>query len=136
MVGDLEIDPHNSDRMMYGIGATVYGTNNLTDWDLDQQILIEVMAKGIEETAVLDLVSPPSGAPLVSALGDIAGFRHDDLQVVPLQNHENPDWATTTGLDFAQNNPSFMVRVGNGEEDGKTDSLPFDPSPGGDCADY
>jgi xyloglucan-specific exo-beta-1,4-glucanase len=118
MVGDLEIDPFNSDRMMYGTGATLYGSDNLTAWDAGNQITIEVMAQGIEETSVLDLISPPWGAPLVSGLGDIAGFRHDDLNVVPEARFENPTWSTTTGLDFAELNPSFMVRVGNGAEDG------------------
>jgi hypothetical protein len=37
------------------------------------------MAAGLEETAVLDLISPPSGAPLISGLGDVAGFRHTNL---------------------------------------------------------
>jgi len=32
---------------------------------------------------VLDLVSPPEGAPLVSAVGDLVGFVHDDLKVGP-----------------------------------------------------
>lgn len=47
MIGDLEIDPFDSDRMMYGTGATIYGTKNLTDWDDDEKINISVMAKGL-----------------------------------------------------------------------------------------
>ena len=63
MVGDLEIDPFNSNRMMYGTGATIYGSDDLLAWDSGGQIHITVKAQGIEETAVLDLISPPSGAP-------------------------------------------------------------------------
>ena len=33
MIGDLEINPFNSDEMLYGTGATIYGCDNLTDWD-------------------------------------------------------------------------------------------------------
>ncbi|HEY0531018.1 MAG TPA: xyloglucanase, partial [Actinoplanes sp.] len=78
----LAIDPFNSDRMLYGTGATLYGTTQLTNWDKNTTFTIKPMAKGIEETAVLDLASPPSGAPLVSALGDISGFYHADLDAV------------------------------------------------------
>ena len=83
MIDDVEIDPFNSDRMMYGTGATLYGTNNLTAWDTGGTVNISVMAKGIEELAILGLISPPSGAHLVSAVGDVAGFRHDDLLTPP-----------------------------------------------------
>ena len=69
MTESLEIDPFDSDRMMYGTGATVYGTENLTDWDTGATFTIKPMVKGLEETAVLDLVSPPSGAPLLSRAG-------------------------------------------------------------------
>lgn len=118
MVGDFEIDPFDSNTAYYGTGATLYGTTNLEQWDFSN-MLIEVMADGIEETAVLDLVSPP-GLPLVSALGDIAGFRHDDLSLAPAHNHKNPDWSTSTSLDFAELDPTFMVRVGNGVDGGKS----------------
>jgi xyloglucan-specific exo-beta-1,4-glucanase len=112
MIGDLEIDPFNSDRMMYGTGATLYGSNNLTTWDSGGTVNISVMAKGIEETAVIGLISPPSGAHLLSALGDVSGFRHDDLTQPPSTNFTIPAFASTQGIDFAELNPSFMVRVG------------------------
>ena len=109
----VEIDPFNSDRFMYGTGATIYGANNLTDWDSDGIVQIKTMVKGLEETAVQDLVSPPVGAPLFSALGDIAGFKHDDLAVVPDMMFQSPTFGTTTSIDFAELNPSIMVRVGH-----------------------
>ncbi|RCV49492.1 beta propeller repeat protein [Marinitenerispora sediminis] len=113
MTESLEIDPFDSDRMMYGTGATVYGSRDLTAWDRDEQITIEVMAQGLEETAVNDLVSPPAGAPLVSALGDIGGFRHDDLGRVPARMFTSPNFDSTTSLDFAEKSPNVLVRSGN-----------------------
>ena len=63
MTESLEIDPFNSNRLMYGTGATIYGTTNLTAWDTGGKVTIKPMAQGLEETAVLDLISPPPGAP-------------------------------------------------------------------------
>ncbi|MER5756874.1 cellulose binding domain-containing protein [Streptomyces sp. NPDC002088] len=113
MTEALEIDPFNSARMMYGTGATIYGTENLTNWDSGGQIAIKPMVQGLEETAVNDLASPPSGAPLLSALGDIGGFRHTDLTTVPSMMYTSPNFTTTTSLDFAETNPNTVVRVGN-----------------------
>ncbi|TDC10426.1 xyloglucanase [Nonomuraea longispora] len=113
MTESLEIDPFDSDRMMYGTGATVYGSENLTRWDTGGQFTIKPMARGLEETAVLDLISPPSGAPLVSGLGDIAGFRHTDLDAVPPTMFTSPTFTSTTSLDYAEQNSSVMVRAGN-----------------------
>jgi len=109
----LEIDPFNSNRMLYGTGATLYGTTQLTNWDAGTTFAIKPMAKGLEETAVLDLASPPSGAPLVSALGDVGGFYHADLDTVPASFHDTPSLGSNTSLDFAELNPSVFVRVGN-----------------------
>ncbi|WP_375143140.1 X2-like carbohydrate binding domain-containing protein [Paenibacillus sp. D2_2] len=114
MIGDLEIDPFNSNRMMYGTGATIYGTNNLTDWDLGKKINLSVMAKGIEETAVIDLISPPSGAHLISGLGDVTGFRHDNLTQAPAKMMTNPN--STTDIDYAELDPSYIVRVGTADK--------------------
>ena len=115
MTESLAIDPFNSDRMFYGTGATVYATTQLTNWDRNTTFTIKPMAKGLEETAVLDLASPPSGAPLVSALGDIGGFYHADLDTVPAGFHDTPSLGSNTSLDFAELSPAFFVRVGNAD---------------------
>ncbi|MEV4859806.1 cellulose binding domain-containing protein [Streptomyces ossamyceticus] len=113
MTESLEIDPFDSNRMMYGTGATIYGTENLTNWDSGTKFTVKPMVRGLEETAVNDLASPPSGAPLLSALGDIGGFRHTDLTKVPSMMFTQPNFTTTTGLDFAETNPNTVVRVGD-----------------------
>ncbi|MFF9489021.1 cellulose binding domain-containing protein [Streptomyces sp. NPDC014676] len=113
MTEALEIDPFDSDRMMYGTGATVYGTENLGNWDSGSKFTITPMVRGLEETAVNDLISPPSGAPLISALGDVGGFRHTDLTKVPPMMFTQPNFTSTTSLDFAESNPNTVVRAGN-----------------------
>ncbi|MFD0318329.1 cellulose binding domain-containing protein [Streptomyces flavalbus] len=113
MTEAMEIDPFDSNRMMYGTGATIYGTENLTNWDSGGQFAIKPMVQGLEETAVLDLASPPSGAPLLSALGDVGGFRHTDLTKVPPMMYTQPNFTSTTSLDFAESNPNTVVRVGH-----------------------
>ncbi|MEU5737722.1 cellulose binding domain-containing protein [Streptomyces tendae] len=114
MTEALEIDPFDSDRMMYGTGATIYGTEDLTNWDeAGGTFAIEPMVRGLEETAVNDLASPPSGAPLLSALGDVGGFRHTSLTEVPPMMYTSPNFTSTTSLDFAETKPDVVVRAGN-----------------------
>ncbi|GAA4918667.1 cellulose binding domain-containing protein [Streptomyces coeruleoprunus] len=113
MTEALEIDPFDSNRMMYGTGATIYGTENLTQWDTGGKIAIRPMVQGLEETAVNDLIAPPSGAPLISALGDVGGFRHTDLTKVPPMMFTQPNFTTSTSLDYAEANANTVVRTGN-----------------------
>ncbi|MDO5559088.1 MAG: dockerin type I domain-containing protein [Oscillospiraceae bacterium] len=118
MMGDIEINPFDSDEMMYGTGATIYGCKNLTDWDEDKYVNIEVMAQGVEETAVQDLICPPvDGVELVSGVGDICGFVHNDVTVGPDLMMSGPIFTTTTGLDYAGLDPEIMVRVGNNDKE-------------------
>src|SRR5262249_26969885 len=115
MMEGLNIDPFNSDRMMYGTGATLYATNNLTAWDNGGIVALKSTAVGIEETSVLGLVSPPSGtAHLYSVVGDVGGWRHDNLDVAPSVGYTIPYSGTFNSIDFAESNPQFLVRVGTG----------------------
>ena len=117
MIGDIAIDPFNSDHVMYVTGATIYGTQDVTNADAGKPTHWSVAAQGIEETSVQDLISPPSGAHLISALGDIGGFRHNDLDVSPRAGmSSNPIFSTTTSLDYAGQAPSVVVRAGEGDD--------------------
>jgi xyloglucan-specific exo-beta-1,4-glucanase len=114
MVDAFEIDPFDPNHLLYGTGATMYGTDNLTAWDSGGTVNINVAAVGIEETAVQDLISPPAGtAHLISAVADVGGFTHNDL-TKPSVMDENPVLTTGTSLDYAELSPSFIVRVGTG----------------------
>jgi chitodextrinase len=115
MIGSLEIDPFNSNKFLYGTGATVFGSDQATTLDAATgTITISSRAQGLEETAVLDLISPPSGPPLISALGDIGAFRHDSLSTVPaLGMADNPIYGSTNSLDYAELAPSVVLRIGN-----------------------
>ena len=57
------------------------------------------------------VVSPPSGAHLLSAMADQGGFRHDDFNVSPVP-FQNPYMIEVASLDFAESNPALMARVG------------------------
>jgi xyloglucan-specific exo-beta-1,4-glucanase len=118
MVESLEIDPFDSNHVLYGTGATMYGAKNLTAWDSGGSVNVSVAAVGIEETAVQDLISPPSGAAhLISAVADNGGYTHNNLSV-PSVMDANPVFTTGTSLDYAELNPGFIVRVGTGGTNG------------------
>jgi len=69
----LAIDPFDSNRQMYGTGATIQGGRDLLKWDTTRSIALQSIAGGIEETAVLALISPPTGPRLISAVTDLGG---------------------------------------------------------------
>ncbi len=117
MIEGMNIDPFNSNRLFYGTGATIYGTTNLTAWDSyasGGKVAFKSMAQGIEEANVSDLVSPPANAHLYSTMGDISGFRHDSLTTSPATMYSIPYAGSYAAIDYAGQNPNFMVRVGYG----------------------
>jgi xyloglucan-specific exo-beta-1,4-glucanase len=116
MTESFEIDPFDSNSFLYGTGATIYGGSNLTAWDTGGKVAIGVKAQGLEETAVLDLASPPGATQLISGLGDIGGFVHNDITKVPAAySSSQPALGSITGVDFAEKTPATMVRVGKGD---------------------
>ncbi|HEY1793671.1 MAG TPA: hypothetical protein VGG34_12200 [Opitutaceae bacterium] len=113
-IADVEIDPFNPGHAMFTTGFGVWATRDLADADAGRPVLWSFDDRGIEETVPLALVSPPEGAPLLSGLGDIDGFRHDDLDVSPPQGRfGTPPYKNTAHLAFAWARPSVVVRSGN-----------------------
>jgi xyloglucan-specific exo-beta-1,4-glucanase len=74
MMEGLAIDPFDSNHWLYGTGATIYGGHDLLQWDTTHNVTIKSLADGIEETSIQNLISPPSGPVLLSAVGDIQGM--------------------------------------------------------------
>lgn len=107
------IDPFNPAHSFYTFGGGIWVTSNLTAADRGQAINWTVGSIGIEETAVLALLSPTSGVPLISGLGDVCGFVHTSLTAAPAAQFSNPSCGNTNGLDYAKNVPSTIVRVGS-----------------------
>ncbi|MFD0353338.1 RICIN domain-containing protein [Streptomyces sp. NPDC127110] len=115
----LAIDPFNSGHALYGTGNGIWRSKDATATDGGGTSHWTVGARGLEETALADAIAPPGGATVITSMGDQGGFRHDSLTEVPAGRLENPSILHSTDIDFAQSNPSMMVRVGKaGAQDG------------------
>lgn len=109
-IAGLAIDPFDAGHAAYVTGATVYATD---DFAAARAMRWAPWTRGIEQTAIITLVSPTGGAPLVSGFGDLGGFRHDDLTRSPPHVHRNPMLTNTNSLDYAGAAQQIMVRSGN-----------------------
>ncbi|MET9569670.1 RICIN domain-containing protein [Streptomyces virginiae] len=110
----LAIDPFDSGHVLYGTGSGIWRSKDATATDSGGTSHWTAGARGLEETALMDVIAPPGGATVISAMGDLGGFRHDSLTRVPAGRLDNPMMTNSTDIDFAQSNPSVMVRVGRG----------------------
>ncbi|MFF9473577.1 RICIN domain-containing protein [Streptomyces roseolus] len=110
----LAIDPFDSGHVLYGTGNGIWRSEDATATDSGGTSHWTGGARGLEETALMDAVAPPGGAAVVTAMGDQGGFRHDDLTKVPAGRLSDPMMTNSTDIDFAQADPSLMVRVGRG----------------------
>lgn len=118
-LGDIQIDPFDPNRAMFVEGGGVWATWDLTAADSGKPTHWSFHSNNLEELCIRDLVSPPEGPPLVSAMLDACGMRHDDVGVSPKGGiFQNPMCASSDDIDFAGKKPNVMVRVGNHPWDG------------------
>jgi photosystem II stability/assembly factor-like uncharacterized protein len=113
----LAIDPFDSNHAAYSTGATIYATDDFSNVSFGRATHWYPWVEGIEQTAILTLLSPAKGAHLLSGFGDIGGYVHDDLGISPAGMYENPQFASTTSLDCAGENPLVVVRGGQPNDD-------------------
>jgi hypothetical protein len=138
-MGDIEIDPFHASRALYITGQGIWWSDDVTAADAAQPTHWSFVNEGLEETVALGMVSPPAGARLLTAIGDIAGFRHDDFAASPPSGmYDNPRFGNTSSLDFAELAPQRLVRVGTNSgrhgahsSDGGSSWTPFASEPPG-----
>ncbi|BCU79547.1 hypothetical protein [Luteolibacter sp. LG18] len=108
-ITDVEIDPFDPGRVTFVTGYGLYTTQDpgvsakKPAWSFDN--------KGLEESVPLGLVSPASGPPLISVIGDFDGFRHDDLDASPISGRHSPSHGTSYSLDGAGMAPGVLARL-------------------------
>ncbi|MGN9761286.1 1,4-beta-glucanase [Streptomyces sp. SD31] len=126
----VALDPYDSKHVVYGTGATLYGTRDLKNW--------APQIRGLEETSVRQLISPPVGeAHLISGNGDIGVMYHESLTASPSRGMaSNPVFGSATGLAQAAARPAYVVRTGWGDNgngaysnDGGQTWAPFEAQP-------
>ncbi len=108
-IAGLALDPFASSRLAYTTGATVYVTRDAPRRQLNWTPWVQ----GIEQTAIITLISPPGGAHLITGFGDLGGFVHDNLNKSPPGMHLNPRNTNTNTLDYAGKVPLVLTRSGN-----------------------
>lgn len=111
-ISDLALDPTHPERLWFVTGYGVWATDQANlDVTTGKSINWVFPNKGLEETVIDELVSPPEGAPLLSAIGDLGGFRHDDLTVSPKGGSFQPFHGSNPSLAFAAQKPALLVRT-------------------------
>jgi photosystem II stability/assembly factor-like uncharacterized protein len=109
----LAIDPFDENHVLFTTGETVWETKEANALQQGHPVRWTLGSNGIEESAVLTLISPPTGPHLISGLRDIGGLRHDDLNISPRAGaFKNPELNDTSSIAYASKNPLLMVRVG------------------------
>ncbi|MEM6434374.1 MAG: hypothetical protein AAF773_11065, partial [Cyanobacteria bacterium P01_D01_bin.115] len=111
-ISDIEFDPHVPDRVWM---TNWYGTWRTDDVD-DFSEPWTNFTKGHEQTVPFDMIAPPDGPLLVSAMADVDGFYHEDFDTSPSRRLGSVEGTTrfsdSYSIDYAPSQTSRMARVG------------------------
>jgi photosystem II stability/assembly factor-like uncharacterized protein len=125
-MGDIDIDPFDTGHVFYTTGQGIWESEDANAAEEDKPTHWAFRDRGLEETVVGGLTVPPSGPALFSVVGDLGGFRHDDVGAPPaLGMFHNPIFGSGSGIDFAASKPEIVVRVGSNDA-GKTGAYSLD----------
>ena len=122
-IGAIAVDPFDSNHVVYGTGATLYGTYNMGAISSGGTVDFSSSAsKGIEETSVKALLVPngPSDCKVISALGDLGGFCHTSLTQSPADTFD-ATYGTGSGIgqDASGNLIAFVGENGSSKAAGQ-----------------
>jgi len=100
-VGCVKFNPAKPGWVFVVSGNGIFASENIAA----ANPVWKFMAKGLEETVMLDLISIPGG-PLISSVGDQGGFVHTDITKAPLAQISQ-----SSGFAFAGLKPNVIARV-------------------------
>ncbi len=96
-ISDVKINPFDPDNALFTTGYGVFETKNLSSATVEWKFT----ARGMEQAVAAQIVCPSKGrAALVSAMGDIDGFVHENPGSLPLIRH-TPHVGTTLSVAYA-----------------------------------
>ncbi len=105
---DIDIDPFDSNRVMFNTGFGLFQTTNLAA--ANSARVWTFFNDGLEELVPLALLSPSVGPAVVAATGDYTGFRLDSLNQSPQRGTLSPRNGSNGALSGAATNSARMVR--------------------------
>jgi hypothetical protein len=111
----VALDPFDPDHAMYGTGAGVWSSTNIqgATGPNGQGVTWTFLDQGLEETVPIYLMPTIKGA-FLGTIGDLGGMRNTSLSLYSTTGeYSNPIDNNTNGIDFAETNTNFVVRVGN-----------------------
>lgn len=108
-LSDVKLNPFDPDEMIYGNGGGVWMTRNLSAADSGKTVEFDFAVDDLEETAIIQMVSPPAGATLIAALGDVGGGSWDDVTKSPPASALFQG-GTHRSVDVAWLKPAFVAR--------------------------
>ena len=111
-MGVIEINPFNPDQVLFTTGYGIWSWSMQPPPTQTNRHAGLSSTRGLEETVPLALISPPEGAHLLSGVGDIDGFQHDNLTDSPPETFAGPHFGNTEDLSFAWEKPQVMARTG------------------------
>jgi hypothetical protein len=118
-IADVRIDPFDGDNLIYGTGSGLWMTSDLGAIDKGQTVHFDFAVNNFEETVAIDMKSPPAGATVYVAMGDVSGASFDDLSQSPKTGLFLPSWESNQSVDYAELAPQLVVRTAdNGRTSG------------------
>jgi hypothetical protein len=111
----VALDPFDANHAMHGSGAGIWSSSNIgsATGANGQGVTWTFTDAGLEETVPQFMMPSVSGA-FLGAIGDLGGMRNVDLDSYSTTGeYTNPIQSNVNAIDFAESNPSFVVRVGN-----------------------
>jgi xyloglucan-specific exo-beta-1,4-glucanase len=111
LMGGIAINPQQPNQVWLTTGFGVMRTEDITSQPSNWCTAMN----NLEELVVFALKAPPvpGGPQLLSGVADMDGFRHTSLTTIPQQTYDNGKFGDTTGLDFVEEDPRIIVRVGS-----------------------